>query len=58
MDWFSPEYLTHLIAAYPIRGTDVIRCAPDLVFPTGGTYAIPSGVLQARIIGFGVQVRW
>ena len=25
---------------------------------TGGTYQIPSSVVQSRIMGFGVQVRW
>src|SRR5206468_2459371 len=29
---------SHLVAAYPILGGTVINCAPDLVYPTGGTY--------------------
>ncbi|HEY0632535.1 MAG TPA: hypothetical protein VGC98_10810, partial [Thermoleophilaceae bacterium] len=29
---------THLVAAYPMARSSVIQCAPDLVYPTGGSY--------------------
>jgi hypothetical protein len=31
-------YGTASVAAYPVAGWTVIQCAPDLVYPTGGTY--------------------
>jgi hypothetical protein len=32
------RYNTHLLAAYPMAHSAVVQCAPDLVYPTGGTY--------------------
>jgi hypothetical protein len=32
--------------------------ASDSYANTTGTYLVPDDILQARIIGFGVQVRW
>ncbi|MEA2436317.1 MAG: hypothetical protein QOF65_873 [Thermoleophilaceae bacterium] len=29
---------THRVSAYPMARSNVIECAPDLVYPTGGTY--------------------
>jgi hypothetical protein len=32
------KYGTHRLAAYPVASDTVIHCAPDLVYPTGGTF--------------------
>jgi hypothetical protein len=33
------KYHTHRLSAYPVASDTVIHCAPDLVYPTGGTYS-------------------
>jgi hypothetical protein len=33
------KYGTHRLSAYPMAAGTVIHCAPDLVYPTGGTYS-------------------
>jgi hypothetical protein len=32
------RFRTVHVAAYPVAGWTVIQCAPDLIYPTGGTY--------------------
>jgi hypothetical protein len=33
------KYHTHRLAGYPMASGTVVNCAPDIVYPTGGTYS-------------------
>jgi hypothetical protein len=43
-------YGTALVAAYPVAGWTVIQCAPDLVYPTGGTYGRIHGAVYGSAV--------
>jgi hypothetical protein len=38
------------VAAYPVAGWTVIQCAPDLVYPTGGTYGRVHGAAYGSAV--------
>jgi hypothetical protein len=48
---------THLAAAYPILGGTVVQCAPDLVYPTGGTYGRVHGAHYRHAVFVDVRRR-
>jgi hypothetical protein len=48
---------THLVAAYPLSGSNRIVCAPGLLYPTGGTYTRLHGAGYGHAVFVDVPTR-
>ena len=47
---------THLVAAYPLSGSNRIVCAPGLLYPTGGSYTRVHGARYGHAVFVDVPV--